>query len=127
MRGQVTESIRPENMCRSFLSAGLRTSTISTPPSTAAATNSGSSLRNSCSPLTTPMPSDIARRMRDRWEGDSIPLAGAMPNTNQSGRPPGAASAASSPATTGMPFAPSPITRPASLPACELSITATIR
>ena len=127
IRGHVTESIEPENMCRSFLSAGRRTSRISTPPRIAAAANSGSSLRNSCRPLTTLMPRDMARSTTARWSAESSPLDGAMPNTNQSGRPPDAPGTASSPATTGMPFGPSPRTCPASAPACVLSITATIR
>ena len=93
MRGQVTVSIAPVNMRRSFLGRGRRTSSISTPYLAAAAVNSRSSFRNSCRPLTMYMPRRMASSTTPRWCGESRPLSGATPRMKKSGTRPASAMA----------------------------------
>ena len=79
IRGQVTSKMRPEKSLRSFFSLGRRTSVMVTPASRPAATNSASSLRNSCRPLMTCMPRAMPSSSTTRWAADSSPSAGASP------------------------------------------------
>jgi hypothetical protein len=123
MRGQVTSAMRPLNMRRSFLARGRRTSRIVTPWSAAAAAISGSSLRNSCRPLTTPMPTLMASRTIVRSAGDSMPLDGAIPKMKTSGMPAARVNASARSPQTGMPLGSWSRTDPASSPERVLSIT----
>ena len=126
MRGQVTSAMRPVNIRRSFLARGRRTSRICTSYARLASANSGSSFKNSCSPLTMSIPVAMASRTTARSWAESMPLDGAIPKMKASAAPPAWATASARSRHTGMSFGFSPSTTPASVPACWLSITATI-
>ena len=123
MRGQVTLSMSPVNMRRSFFARGRRTSLIRTPYFAAAAVNSRSSFRNSCRPLTMCMPRRIASSTTPRWCGESRPLRGATPRMKKSGTWPARAMASARSAQIGIPLGTSSRYAPESSPALVLSIT----
>ena len=85
MRRHGTSKMRPEKSLRSFFSLGRRTSVMLTCASSAAATNSASSLRNSCRPLITCIPRAMPSRRTARWSAESSPSAGATPQIRKSG------------------------------------------